>query len=275
MHVAKWVFARRPVTRRAIVTLRLAAPVIAMALTLPACSESSTFYAMQTPPKVEGKVRLLVIGNSITRHSPSKEKQWDHDAGMAAPDTAHDYAHLFARSLGLDTAVHVRNFYPFETEPGAADQLIASLKPALARKPEIVVVQLGDNVKQYRLDQLWSFSGTYRKLLAAVKPGRRLYCVSTFWSHSLTDGVIERACNEAGGHYVYIGDIYDAPGNPDRAKVDYANAGVDKHPKRYGMAQIAAHLTAAARKDGVALRPAASFATANAGRDRSGVQPPN
>ena len=57
MQVAKSCFARRLFARRAVGILRFGGLTAAMALTLTACSESSTFYAMQTPPKVEGKVR--------------------------------------------------------------------------------------------------------------------------------------------------------------------------------------------------------------------------
>ena len=47
----------------------------------------------------EEKNRILIVGNSITRHGPCKEIGWDRDWGMAASAPEKDYVHLLFSML--------------------------------------------------------------------------------------------------------------------------------------------------------------------------------
>ena len=47
----------------------------------------------------DGKVKVLFIGNSITRHEPKPEIGWDNDWGMAASCRENDYVHVAVRFL--------------------------------------------------------------------------------------------------------------------------------------------------------------------------------
>ena len=46
-----------------------------------------------------GGLRILFVGNSITRHGPKAEIGWYHDFGMAASDISKDYVHLVLNEL--------------------------------------------------------------------------------------------------------------------------------------------------------------------------------
>ena len=46
-----------------------------------------------------GKINVLFIGNSITRHEPKPEIGWDHDWGMAASCKENDYVHVAVKLL--------------------------------------------------------------------------------------------------------------------------------------------------------------------------------
>ena len=46
-----------------------------------------------------GKVKILFIGNSITRHEPKPEIGWPYDWGMAASCLKNDYVHVAVRLL--------------------------------------------------------------------------------------------------------------------------------------------------------------------------------
>ena len=57
--------------------------------------DASTFYmGAEDAPK-----RLLILGNSITRHGPNAGIGWNRDWGMAASDIDHDYVHLLQSYL--------------------------------------------------------------------------------------------------------------------------------------------------------------------------------
>ena len=46
-----------------------------------------------------GKINVLFLGNSITRHEPKSEIGWENDWGMAASKRENDYVHVAVRLL--------------------------------------------------------------------------------------------------------------------------------------------------------------------------------
>ena len=45
------------------------------------------------------KIKILFVGNSITKHAPKPSIGWERDCGMAASDLAHDYVHLILQKI--------------------------------------------------------------------------------------------------------------------------------------------------------------------------------
>jgi hypothetical protein len=214
-------------------------------LALAACegNSSSSDFAQQGNEAPAGKVQIAIIGNSITHHDPKPTIGWMHNNGMAASDASHDFAHLLLRKIGArPSESYVRNFYPFETNNAGAADNIASLEPIMASSPKVVVIELGDNVADKNLLKLYDFNNNYAALTAEVKPAKALFCLSTWWGYRSVDWVIERQCKAAGGTFVYIGDIYRDPANPDKALPHYAAKALDTHPKDYSMQRIALRL---------------------------------
>lgn len=216
------------------------------------CDKAKEFETYEAPPVPEA-IEVMVVGNSITLHPPSVEIDWKNNNGMAASEKSKDYAHIVVSGLGVGVEKsYIRNFYPFETDSSIAQSHVASLENALSKKPRIIILQLGDNVRVVKSEpvssffQLLNFWFDYGRLVEESKRNTgSLYCVSTWWESTLKDYIIKSRCESSGGAYVYIGDIYPDPANPDRAKVDYSVSGVDAHPKDYGMRKIAERITSA------------------------------
>ena len=96
----------------------------------------------------DGKVKVLFIGNSITRHEPKSEIGWDNDWGMAASCRENDYVHVAVRlmeeKLGrvnycVANCGHWElNYYN--------DEMITDWQRARDFNADIVVVRIGENI---------------------------------------------------------------------------------------------------------------------------------
>jgi len=63
--------------------------------------------------------------------------------------------------------------------------------------------------------------------------------------------VIKSTCESNGGKYVFIGDIYVNPANPETKKKSFTNSGVNAHPKDWSMREIASRLSASVITDAI------------------------
>ena len=94
--------------------------------------------------------RLLVLGNSITRHGPAPKIGWTGDWGMAASAEEKDFVHLVSRGLG-SPALKAMNIADFERDLEASD-VQARFKAAWDFKPTLVIVAIGENVAALQSD---------------------------------------------------------------------------------------------------------------------------
>ena len=221
-------------------------------------------FLSEPAPSIESKPRIVIIGNSITLHGPKPTSGWFGNQGMAASNIDHDFAHVLIARLGIDRRdAYIRNFYPFETSNEGAKENIESLSGVLDTHPPITVLELGDNTKFYKAFDFYHFSTNYHELVTRVaKSSGHVYCISTYWRSRLIDWTIKSACKKYGGTYVDIGDIYNAPGNPDRLTTNFPDPGVDKHPKDHGMQEIAIRLERAITRTGASATGESTAATA-------------
>jgi hypothetical protein len=188
-----------------------------------------------TPPLGLSAARtFLVLGNSITTHAPAPALGWSGAWGMAASDSARDFAHrLVARFPGAAlTAVHVADI---ERRP--LDYDLRALDSLLAPRPDVVVIQLGDNATDRG-----AFVRAYGALIAHVtaRTDGAVVCVGTWWGqHAAVDAAIRAACAGPRARYVDLGPIAAAAENHASAERRFADAGVGDHPGDAGMGRIA------------------------------------
>lgn len=197
----------------------------------------------------EDKYKIIFIGNSITKHERKEDLGWYFNHGMAVNDKNKDYVHNLMKMLEIKSEnAYIRNFYPFETKPNSALGLINSLDGINSADPQIVIIQLGDNVSLgegdifSKLINGYEFLLNYDLLIKNISKNdksNKVYCISTWWEQPLVDFIIKLSCFINKQNYVFIGDIYNDKNNKDRLKVDFQNVGVDIHPKEWGMLMIA------------------------------------
>jgi hypothetical protein len=181
---------------------------------------------------------VIVIGNSITRHDAMPSIGWYGAWGMAATSAENDFAHQTAAKLNLPL-IDAINFSALEVTPSIEYVNIPKLTSSVTES-SIVVIELGDNVQ---FNNLAIFAEQYNKLLDSVKHAKKLVCVSTWWAAPATDALLEQACLEHKGVFVFIGDI--CPEEMKRRVAAYEIGSVDAHPHDWGMGEIADRIVAA------------------------------
>ncbi len=194
----------------------------------------------------------LAIGNSITVHAPNEV--WWNETGMAASETDRDYVHQVAAYCSGrqgKTAVFPLYFYVWETTGEKREEQLALLDPYLDTKPQLVTIQLGENV-----EDLTDFEHDFEALIRYVQeraPQARILVIDDFWTYPERSRMKQEAAEKTGTEFVSLEEIrdnpeyqagigavvYDAEGNPHIVE----NKDVAGHPGDKGMQEIADRVT--------------------------------
>ncbi|MBI5821152.1 MAG: right-handed parallel beta-helix repeat-containing protein [Verrucomicrobia bacterium] len=190
-------------------------------------------------------LKLLVLGNSITRHGPKKDIGWSGNWGMAASAEEKDFAHLVAHGLGKTAGaapeVMIKNIAEFERQFAKYDAA-AKLKDAFGFGADIIVIAIGENVPGLGSDEAKTqFRDSLRKLLRGLKAGKHptLIVRSCFWPNQAKDQILKQVCQEVNGIFVDIGPLAKDESNYARSERKFSHAGVAAHPGDKGMQAIA------------------------------------
>ena len=143
--------------------------------------------------------RILVVGNSITRHGPNAEIGWHGDWGMAASVPEKDYVHrLYAKltEAGEDVYMMIRQCSYWERNFRKED-ILDNYQDEKAFGADIVVFRLGENVDVAQ-DKPY-FKEGLEKFVAHLCPetGRVVY-TTCFWRNPIVDEAIEAVAKQRG-----------------------------------------------------------------------------
>ncbi|HMW54786.1 MAG TPA: glycoside hydrolase family 99-like domain-containing protein [Accumulibacter sp.] len=187
---------------------------------------------------------LLVIGNSLTQHSPAPALGWQGNWGMAASTADKDFVHQLGAKLQQATTEKLQ----VSTIPGySLERSFLSEQPPSMPLPkpgsyDYIVVEIGDNIDFSGL-HTDLFDARYDSLLAglrgALRPSGRLVCLGKWWANDMIDAEIRRACERRGGVFLPLGPISALPGAHASSERTFINKGVGEHPGDRGMAEIA------------------------------------
>ena len=178
--------------------------------------------------------RILFVGNSITLHAPSASIGWNGSWGMAASSAAADYTHRLAARFP-QAARQALNVSGFETGYRTFD--LAALDLPLSERPDVVVVELGDNVTDAA-----GFPPFYAALvdrIASRVPNAIILCASTWWRSNAVNAAIQAGCSRPNARYVDISGLRADPSTWAASERSFADAGVGEHPGDRGMQLIA------------------------------------
>ena len=184
--------------------------------------------------------RLLIVGNSITRHGPLAEIGWERDWGMAASAPERDYVHLLTSRLFAeeDLFVMVRQFASWEgryKEEGLLDTYV----PEHDFMADEVVFRLGENVKPLQNDEEEAaFLDALLAFIARINPkGGTVYFTTCFWKNERVDRAIRHAAARLSMPLIDLNPLGDDEEN--MAIGLFEHQGVAHHPGDLGMERIA------------------------------------
>lgn len=238
------------------------------------------FSATEAQAGKEGQAvmvkKMLVLGNSISKHGPSKKLEWTGNWGMAASSEDTDYLHLLYAKLCAAQSSKPELIVSGAGGGTLAGQL-ADISTITTHAADLVIIQLGENDRTVTLD---GFQKPYEKLIAAVRsanPAARVYCCGCWGKNPMKSQLVRNACRSQGAVFVDISAVSGDPACSAGSENRFANAGVNWHPGDKGMQGYADAIWNAIRENPTMPAPTQTPvpvpATASAAEGRSETGP--
>lgn len=183
-------------------------------------------------------IKLLFLGNSITRHGKAENLGWCGDWGMAASSKENDYVHKLIIKFcqkGIKVSVCIANLSDWERTRNM-DLLFTKYSSALRFNADYVIVRLGENACPDKY--LSEFELCYGELTDLFsRNGAKIVLTDLFWEYEPFDNFVAELAKARGYAFAEIHDL----GNDDEMKAigKFSHNGVAVHPGDKGMAEIA------------------------------------
>ena len=193
-------------------------------------------------------LKVLFVGNSITRHAPKVDIGWDGDWGMAASGAERDYVHQVVRRLEKRygaVSYCIAQASEWESNFIAGDTILPKYyQEARDFAADIVIIRLGENLNR-EMDQKTSFQPYFDRMIRffASNPKAVILVTDTFWKMEIFSERIREVIAENGYIYCGLSDLEED--ERTMALGLFAHGGVAVHPGDYGMQCIAKRIIAA------------------------------
>lgn len=188
---------------------------------------------------------ILFMGNSITRHGFLPSIGWPNNWGMAASDSSKDYVHRLISKIdsvqGFKPDFHIVGMAKYEANFRKYDPPTKFLKVTNHFNPDLIIVQIGDNVKKDTA-LTYNFGQIYFRFLEALKAKHAtadIICVTKFWANPTIDTMIVNSAQRAKVKIVDISALSLDPKNKVSSERYFKNSDIRIHPGDVGMENIA------------------------------------
>ena len=187
--------------------------------------------------------KVLILGNSITRHGVLEEIGWSGDWGMAASSRENDYVHQLNSELGADYYMMVRQASVWETRFNEENVLEDNFSEEQEFDADIIIFMLGENCHSLVQDKA-SQTVFYNKLNEFIDyflaEGKVFILTTCVWENALVDETIITIANERNLPIVDLNCV--GADSSNLAVGQFEHGGVASHPGDKGMALIASLL---------------------------------
>lgn len=213
-------------------------------------------YKERKTPRT-GPIKILVLGNSITRHEPAEHLGWKGNWGMAATSEDKDYFHILSRyvkELYPDARLEIASGHPFEKNfYNLSNVSQADYKSLVDLDADVIISSIGANINNSANENDTAFiSGqTFNPLhyiniidYFNVYGDMQVIPVATTLTKPENISVIKQAADSKGWDFVSCTDLndekYTAVPYKDAAVFgENVSAGVLNHPGDLGMQEMA------------------------------------
>ena len=181
------------------------------------------------------KKRILVVGNSITRHGPMASIGWERDWGMAASAPEKDYVHLLYAMLardGQEVFMRVKQCSNWELN-FLKEEVLRDYDEDRDFRADVVVFRLGENVTK---ENRPLFREGAKKFIEHICPDGKAVFTTCFWKNPIVDEAVAAIAAERGEPCVDCGFSED---ERNMALGQFPHSGVAHHPSDAGMEKIA------------------------------------
>lgn len=181
-------------------------------------------------------IKILFVGNSITRHSPKPEVGWFNNCGMAASSIEKDYVHLLMdkiRTFDKSASFQIAQVSGYENTFLNQPNDLSKWQMSADYKADIIIMFFGANVpKTYDTDQnpAITFEEAYEKLrnFFAGNPNAVVFHSQGFYIRPKLEEEKKAVAEKYGDEYISLEHIIHRE----------ETHGEFNHPSDLGMSEI-------------------------------------
>ena len=200
-----------------------------------ACSQDNVVNQNLVKDQVDIKT-VVILGNSIVKHSPKPDIGWTGNWGMAASVEDSDFVHLLIRDIKrLKPTAVVKYLNIADFERNYKTYTLSNLSDM--KDPDLLIVKLSENVDDNSA-QNEDFIFYYDQLLGYIAPSKITVKVilDGFWQKPNVNSLVKDYAQKNNYLFVKISDLSADVTNS--AKGLFGNDGVASHPSDKGMRLI-------------------------------------
>ncbi len=192
----------------------------------------------------EAQKKVLIVGNSITRHAPKADIGWHGNWGMAASEPEKDYVHLVEKGLTERfgaISLCVAQAAEWESREHAEKRRVLEerYQPAADFDADIVIVRIGENIdiNKTNVQELAEDFAEMIRFFGGKRPGVKVVLTGLFWWFPEHEKAVLRTAEQEGYQFVELKDL--GIDEQMTAKGLFEHEGVAGHPGDLGMQRIA------------------------------------
>lgn len=210
--------------------------------TVPAQNQLNEKQSVMVEGPVKGNgIRIMFVGNSITRHAPKIEIGWEYDWGMAASSLENDYVHRIMKKVSsqcVDAVYCIAQMAEWERQYRDSSEILKKYSDMAEFDPDIIIMRIAENVLKDGWEE-HSFISCYEQLIDYLNSNHKAKVIITtsFWPAGPIDEAIRKVAKKRDYQLVELGFL----GVQDEMKALglFEHKGVAAHPGDAGMAAIA------------------------------------